>query len=88
MKQKKNRFANIVVIVCLTVALIFTASQVYEYHRLDEPMPAGVVTVLMGAWVGELLILAARQVLGADVTRKGEAPEPPGADGIVDDPEI
>lgn len=64
--MKKHRFANGIVAVCLAVSLAVTAAVVWEYHRLGEVMPAGVVGALLGLWGGELLILAARQVLGSD----------------------
>lgn len=62
----KITFANMVIALCLAVSLAVTAAVVYEYHRLGEVMPAGVVTALLGLWGGELLIVAARQVLGSD----------------------
>lgn len=74
--MKKVTFANIVIALCLAVSLAVTAAVVYEYHRLGEVMPAGVVTALLGLWGGELLIVAARQVLGSDaITRRNQDPE-------------
>lgn len=70
--MKKITFANIVIALCLAVSLAVTAAVVYEYHRLGEVMPAGVVTALLGLWGGELLIVALRQVFGSDVIHKGK----------------
>ena len=53
-----------------TSSAAVTAAVVYEYHRLDTVMPAGVVTALLGLWDGELLIVALRQIFGSDVMRK------------------
>ena len=68
--MKKAVFANIVIAVCIILSATVTASVVYEYHRLDTVMPAGVVTALLGLWGGELLIIALRQIFGSDVMRK------------------
>ena len=65
--MKKAVFANIVIAVCIILSATVTASVVYEYHRLDTVMPAGVVTALLGLWGGELLIIALRQIFGSDV---------------------
>lgn len=69
-KKKKTTFANVVITVCVAVALFVTLSQVWEYHRLNEPMPAGVVTAILSMWCGELLIVALRQIFGSDVVRQ------------------
>ena len=63
-------FANCIIILCLAVSLIVTASVVYEYHRLNTVMPASVVSALLGLWGGELLLIVLRQVLGSDVVAK------------------
>ena len=63
-------FANCIIVLCLVVSLIVTASVVYEYHRLNTVMPASVVTALLGLWGGELLLIVLRQVLGSDVVAK------------------
>ena len=62
--MKKFIFANIIIVACITLSAAVTAAVVYEYHRLDTVMPAGVVTALLGLWGGELLIF------GSDVMRK------------------
>ena len=74
--MKKITFANVIIGVCLAVSLGITVAVVYEYHRLGEVMPSGVVTALLSLWGGELLIVAARQVLGSDaITRRNQNPE-------------
>lgn len=70
MKNGKNLFANVVVSVCILVALFVAAAVIWEYHRLGVPMPAGVVTAILGMWTGELLIIALRQIFGSDVTKE------------------
>lgn len=71
--RRKITFANVVVALCLFVSFCITAAVVYEYHRLGEVMPAGVVTALLGLWGGELLIIALRQVFGSDVIHRQSA---------------
>ena len=68
--MKKAVFANVIIAVCIVLSAAVTAAVVYEYHRLDTVMPAGVVTALLGLWGGELLIIALRQIFGSDVMRK------------------
>lgn len=70
MKEKKNRFANTVVSICIGMSAIVTAAVIYEYHRLDTVMPSGVLGVLFGFWGGELLIVALRQIFGSDLPEK------------------
>ena len=65
--RKKVRFANLIIALCIAMSAAITAAVVYEYHRLDTVMPAGVVTALLGLWGGELLIIALRQIFGSDV---------------------
>ena len=64
--RRRNIFADVVVAVCLLMGGAVTVVTMWEYHRLDVPMPADVILALMGLWGGELLILAARQILGSD----------------------
>lgn len=68
--DRQFTFANCIIVLCLAVSLIVTASVVYEYHRLNTVMPASVVTALLGLWGGELLLIVLRQVLGSDVMIK------------------
>lgn len=76
--MNKKNFANGIIVVCLSVALIITGVTVYEYHRLNEVMPSGVLTALLGMWGGELLIIAIRQIFGSDVfTKKNEGGKKP-----------
>ena len=72
--MKKAVFANIVIAVCITLSAAVTAAVVYEYHRLDTVMPAGVVTALLGLWGGELLIIALRQIFGSDAIERRKNP--------------
>lgn len=72
-RRRVNRFANGVIVLCLAVSLIVTACVLYDYHRLGEVIPSGVLTALLGFWGGELLILALRQIFGSDVVKKSAA---------------
>lgn len=68
--MKRRVFADLIIVVCIGFSAAVTAAVVYEYHRLDTVMPAGVVTALLGLWGGELLIIAIRQIFGSDVITK------------------
>ena len=72
-KRPKISFANVVVTVCVVVALLITAAVIWEYHRLGVVIPAGVLTALFGFWGGELFILALRQIFGSDAVEKAAA---------------
>ena len=69
-KRKRLSFANAVILLCVAMSGGVTAAVVYEYHRLDTVLPAGVLTALLGLWGGELLIVALRQIFGSDVLGK------------------
>ena len=74
-KRKKLRFADAVIILCLTICVIITGVTLWEYHRLGEPLPAEVLKPLLRIWGGELLIIALRQVLGTDIVDKAKTKE-------------
>lgn len=69
-KRTKLTLANAIIILCVIISAIITAVTLYEYHRLDQVIPAGVLSALLGLWGGELLIVALRQIFGADVVSK------------------
>lgn len=85
--KKKITFADAVIVLCLTVSLAITVVVLCEYHRLNEVMSSGVITALLGLWGGELLIVALRQVLGSDVTRRNSG-QMTNADDNSDSPAI
>lgn len=68
-KKRKITFANLVITVCVVVAVLVTGCVVWEYHRLETVIPSSVITALFAFWGGELLIVALRQIFGSDVTR-------------------
>ncbi len=68
--MKKRTFANWIILLCVAMSAAITAAVIYEYHRLDTVLPAGVLTALLGLWGGELLIIALRQIFGSDVLDK------------------
>lgn len=78
---RKPTFADLIIGICLSVSFLITAVTMYEYHRLDEVMPSGVVSALLLLWGGELLILAVRQIFGSNVIEQAkganQAPPPP-----------
>lgn len=77
--MKKRRFVHGIIALCVAMSGAITAAVLYEYHRLDTVLPAGVLTALLGLWGGELLIVALRQVLGSDVLdKRGRTPPPEG----------
>ena len=80
---RKSVFANVVICVCVVVAVFLTAAVVWEYHRLETPIPAGVLTTLFGFWGGELLIVALRQIFGSDVVEKAKNEAQKGYDNIT-----
>lgn len=69
-ETKKTTFANVVIAVCVAVAVLVTGCVIYEYHRLDTVMPPGIISALFAFWGGELLIVALRQIFGSDVVTK------------------
>lgn len=71
--RAKVTLANVVIVVCVVVALFVTATVIYEYHRLGVVMPAGVLTALLGFWGGELMIIALRQIFGSDAVSKAKS---------------
>ena len=72
-RPRKSVFANAVIVVCVVVALLITAAVIWEYHRLETVMPAGVLTALFAFWGGELMIIALRQIFGSDAVAKAKA---------------
>ena len=66
-KQKLLRFADCVIIACVTVMLYLTVSTVRSYRTIGLPIPSDVLRELIRFWGGELLIIALRQVLGSDI---------------------
>jgi len=68
--KEKKRFANGIVIFCLSVSTLVTAAVIYEYHRLDTVLPSNVLSSILAFFGGGLMILCLRQVLGSDVTKK------------------
>lgn len=72
-KAARLRFADAIIILCVVMLALITAAVIYEYHRLDTVLPAGVLGVLVGAWCGELLTIALRQVFGSDVLTQAKA---------------
>ena len=74
--KRKNIFADAIIGICLSMSAIVTVFTMYEYHRLGEVMPSGVVSALLLLWGGELLILAVRQIFGSDVIRTAKSATP------------
>lgn len=74
--KRKLTFADLIIGICLSVSGLITAVTMYEYHRLDEVMPAGVVSALLLLWGGELLILAVRQIFGSNVIEQAKGTNP------------
>lgn len=66
-KKKRIKFADAIIALCVLMGIVITAAVLYEYHRLDTVIPAGVLTCLFGFWGGELLTIALRQIFGSDV---------------------
>lgn len=69
-ERRINRFVDVIITVCITTTVFLTLALVYEYHRLDTPITADVLSLPFGFFGGELLIVALRQIFGSDVTRK------------------
>ena len=69
-ERRINRFVDVIITVCITTTVFLTFALVYEYHRLDTPITADVLSLPFGFFGGELLIVALRQIFGSDVTRK------------------
>lgn len=82
MKKRKITFANTIIVFCVGVAALITASVLWEYHRLCTVIPSGVLGVLFGFWGGELLLIALRQIFGSDVPTKTKKSAETDGEGI------
>ncbi len=72
--KRKNIYADVIIAVVIGITAFVTIFVTTEYRRLNVPIPADVLGVLMAFWSGELLTVALRQIFGADVfksIRKG-----------------
>lgn len=78
--KRKNLFADLIIVICLSMSAVITMFNMYEYHRLGEVMPSGVISALLLLWGGELLILAVRQIFGSNVVEKTKSIAPPPQD--------
>lgn len=76
-KNKKTRFANTIIVICIIMCIVITVAVLYEYHRLDTPIVSSVLIPLCGIWSGELLIIMLRQVLGQDIVSQVKKPKSP-----------
>ena len=47
-KRRSKIFVNLLIVLCLLVCLCITANTICEYRRLDIPMDAGVLGVILG----------------------------------------
>ena len=72
-EKRQRRFADIIITVCVTMGVLLAGAVVYEYHRLDTPLPSGVLGTLYGFFGGELLIICLRQVFGSDVVKQAKS---------------
>ncbi len=81
-KSKKSRFANFIVIICISVSLLIAASVIYEYHRLNVVVPSSVLTIFYSFFGGELLILVLRQIFGQDIIAQAKTYKPKGQEEI------
>ena len=70
MRRKKITFANAIILLCVAMGIYITVSTITDYHMLGVPVPGDVLNALLVFWGGELLIIASRQVLGSDITKK------------------
>lgn len=70
--KRKIRFADFVILLCLFNCMCITWSQLYEFHRLNLPMPAENLAIIVAMWSSELLFVALRQVFGSDVVGRAK----------------
>ena len=63
---------DIIITVCVTMGVLIAASVLYEYHRLNEPIPANVLMALYGFFGGELLLTCVRQICGSDIVSQAK----------------
>lgn len=70
--KKRNRFANVIIAICIVTTIVIAAAVIYEYHRLCIPITADILKVFYGFFGGELLIVALRQIFGSDIVKPKE----------------
>lgn len=69
-KKKIAVFANFIISISIAMLAYITFSTTLQYWILKIPIPGEVIAILAGAWAGELVTIAARQVFGSDVVMK------------------
>lgn len=71
-EKRKRRFVDIIITICVTMGVLIAASVLYEYHRLDTPVPANVLATFYGFFGGELLFACVRQICGQDIVSQAK----------------
>lgn len=68
-KQTKNKFANIIIAVCVAVSTVITLTAL-GIMWLTQEISSTTMAALLGFWGGELLIVALRQIFGSDIVKQ------------------
>ena len=76
-KSKKLKFAHTMITICITMGIIITACVIYEYHRLDQVIPSGVLNTFYTFYGTELGLVCIRQILGQDAISQIKKPKEP-----------
>ena len=79
-KSKKLKFAHTIITICVTMGILITGVVLYEYHRLDTPIPSSVLSVFFTFFGSELGLICIRQILGQDAISQIKKPKEPEGD--------
>lgn len=69
-KKKISVFANFIISTSIAMLVFITVLTLIQYWVLKVPIPSDVLAVIGGAWAGELVTIAARQIFGSDIIKK------------------
>lgn len=66
-EKKRNKFADILLSICITVMVYATVLTIASYYFAGEVIPADVFRSFVYFWGAEVITVALRQIFGSDV---------------------